>query len=298
MPLRQCLTSRCCAPGAKASAHSASRRKPTAFKTPDVEFTNHGSIVWIRPLTDLHPHLHGYDRGRGRCRDGTLSRCDRCALRHHLRRRCRLFRHCVQPDAAGQGPNQMDLRLAPQFRRRGDGPVSRHATDDGCPREFVWCDLLWRRCHLRLRPGARTLARYQGLAGDVLHKFVGGPGDGSESPMGLVFDKNGNLFGAIPNGGANGNGTIFEIPKSGCGFGPEVLIASFTYATTGYEPSGDRLAIAVSRSVAQQSETGKLSSASRRCGTTAVGGGLVRGRAGAGRKRRRAEEQSRLGDES
>jgi uncharacterized repeat protein (TIGR03803 family) len=77
----------------------------------------------------------------------------------------------------------------------------------------------------------------------ALHNFHAQSGDGAFPNMGLVFDTKGNIFGAAEYGGANDEGAIFEIPVKGGGFGPEVVLASFHYSTTGEFPSGDRLAI-------------------------------------------------------
>jgi uncharacterized repeat protein (TIGR03803 family) len=49
----------------------------------------------------------------------------------------------------------------------------------------------------------------------VLHRFAGGPADGSYPSGGLVLDSTGNLFGTTSGGGAAGNGTVFRISATG-----------------------------------------------------------------------------------
>ena len=48
----------------------------------------------------------------------------------------------------------------------------------------------------------------------VLHSFTGGR-DGSTPQGGLLMDRAGNLFGSASTGGKAGNGTVFEITKTG-----------------------------------------------------------------------------------
>ncbi len=48
----------------------------------------------------------------------------------------------------------------------------------------------------------------------VLHNFTGNK-DGFGPGGALVFDKNGNMFGTTPDGGAHGMGTVFELSPSG-----------------------------------------------------------------------------------
>jgi uncharacterized repeat protein (TIGR03803 family) len=54
-------------------------------------------------------------------------------------------------------------------------------------------------------------------------------GDGS-SYAGLIADAAGDLFGTTLNGGANGGGDVFEIPKTGTGYGLLVPLVSFNGA--------------------------------------------------------------------
>jgi uncharacterized repeat protein (TIGR03803 family) len=59
----------------------------------------------------------------------------------------------------------------------------------------------------------------------VLHSFAGGS-DGS-SPAGLTIDSAGNLYGEAGAGGANNNGTAFQLQPSGGGFNYNI-IANYT----------------------------------------------------------------------
>ena len=45
----------------------------------------------------------------------------------------------------------------------------------------------------------------------ILHSFAGGLTDGAYPRAGLIFDSSGNLYGTTDQGGASGDGTIFEI---------------------------------------------------------------------------------------
>jgi uncharacterized repeat protein (TIGR03803 family) len=67
----------------------------------------------------------------------------------------------------------------------------------------------------------------------ILHGFAGTNGDGAYPPGGLVFDAQGNLYGATSEGGANGTGTIYELsPNSGGGWS-ETVLYSFGAANSG-----------------------------------------------------------------
>jgi len=61
--------------------------------------------------------------------------------------------------------------------------------------------------------------------------------DGENPQGGLSADAAGDLFGTTNAGGANGDGTVFEVAKSGNGYAstPTTLV-SFD-ATDGYDPS-------------------------------------------------------------
>jgi uncharacterized repeat protein (TIGR03803 family) len=47
----------------------------------------------------------------------------------------------------------------------------------------------------------------------VLYVFGSQAGDGIEPEASLVFDKKGNLYGTTWEGGATGNGTVFELER-------------------------------------------------------------------------------------
>ena len=51
--------------------------------------------------------------------------------------------------------------------------------------------------------------------------------NGAIPPAGLIADANGNLFGTTASGGANGNGTVFEIAKTASGYAstPTTLVS-------------------------------------------------------------------------
>jgi uncharacterized repeat protein (TIGR03803 family) len=67
----------------------------------------------------------------------------------------------------------------------------------------------------------------------VLHSFTGGR-DGSTPQGGLFMDSTGNLFGAAGAGGDNGDGTLFEITKSGA----FKRLYSFKGGSDGKNPNG------------------------------------------------------------
>src|SRR5271166_1554595 len=57
----------------------------------------------------------------------------------------------------------------------------------------------------------------------VLHSFGDGT-DGATPYAGMIFDKNGNLYGVTVGGGGYGVGTVFELtPKAGGGWTEQVL---------------------------------------------------------------------------
>jgi uncharacterized repeat protein (TIGR03803 family) len=62
----------------------------------------------------------------------------------------------------------------------------------------------------------------------VLWSFSGGA-DGSDPMASLIIDKKGNLYGTTVFGGANGDGTVFEVPAGGT----ETVLYSFGSATNG-----------------------------------------------------------------
>ena len=65
----------------------------------------------------------------------------------------------------------------------------------------------------------------------VLHNFTGGY-DGDASWSGVVFDPAGNLYGTTTYGGANSEGVIFQMVRSGSGWSENVL-HSFNLSTDG-----------------------------------------------------------------
>jgi uncharacterized repeat protein (TIGR03803 family) len=82
----------------------------------------------------------------------------------------------------------------------------------------------------------------------LLYSFQGsGVGDGSGSTSGLIFDKQGNLYGTTTQGGTYGYGTVYELspePGGGCpsssnsGIGwCETVLYSFTGGTDGANPN-------------------------------------------------------------
>ena len=66
----------------------------------------------------------------------------------------------------------------------------------------------------------------------ILHSFAGGT-DGDSPTYGLVFDKEGNLHGTTPQGGAFNSGTVFTITPSGT----ESVVYTFTGGADGANPS-------------------------------------------------------------
>jgi uncharacterized repeat protein (TIGR03803 family) len=66
----------------------------------------------------------------------------------------------------------------------------------------------------------------------ALYSFKGSPSDGAQPVAGLVMDKQGNLYGTTFEGGAYGNGTVFELSPSGS----ETVLYSFTGGTDGSAP--------------------------------------------------------------
>jgi uncharacterized repeat protein (TIGR03803 family) len=73
----------------------------------------------------------------------------------------------------------------------------------------------------------------------VLYTFTGG-GDGNGPNSPLIFDNAGNLYGTTVTGGANGNGTVFELTPSGSGW-METVLYSFVDASDGIIPIGGLL---------------------------------------------------------
>jgi uncharacterized repeat protein (TIGR03803 family) len=75
----------------------------------------------------------------------------------------------------------------------------------------------------------------------ILHSFQGGA-DGSYPAGGMIFDKNGNLYGATTYGGGagcvpNGCGTVFELSPSPNGIWTETVLYAFKGITDGASPN-------------------------------------------------------------
>jgi uncharacterized repeat protein (TIGR03803 family) len=77
-----------------------------------------------------------------------------------------------------------------------------------------------------LAPGAGAQNQYK-----TLHRFKGGK-DGEFMYAGLVFDQNGNLYGATTGGGAGGNGTVFKLTPQADGSWTKSVLYSFTSSGT------------------------------------------------------------------
>jgi uncharacterized repeat protein (TIGR03803 family) len=72
----------------------------------------------------------------------------------------------------------------------------------------------------------------------ILHSFNNNETDGGELFAGLVFDREGNLYGTTNGGGEYGYGTVFELsPQSdGSGLWTETILWSFAGGTDGIYP--------------------------------------------------------------
>lgn len=77
----------------------------------------------------------------------------------------------------------------------------------------------------------------------VLHAFAGTP-DGQYPWGGLVSDKHGNLYGTTENGGAFGEGAVFELARSGDSWNETVLYSFYTNPNDGYHPRGNLIVAA------------------------------------------------------
>ena len=67
----------------------------------------------------------------------------------------------------------------------------------------------------------------------VVHRFMGGPTDGSAPIIGLIGDSAGNAYGTTVGGGASGAGVVFQQDKT-----KETVLYSFTGGTDGAYPNG------------------------------------------------------------
>jgi uncharacterized repeat protein (TIGR03803 family) len=84
----------------------------------------------------------------------------------------------------------------------------------------------------------QTMAVIPGGSGSeqALYNFAGGA-DPKFPYAGLVFDKAGNLFGTTQLGGANNQGTVFEVTHNSDGSWTETVLYSFTGSADGGQPS-------------------------------------------------------------
>src|SRR3981081_2022259 len=73
----------------------------------------------------------------------------------------------------------------------------------------------------------------------ILYRFLGGA-DGRAPTAGLIFDARGNLYGTTGQGGANGQGTVFELAPDNRGGWTETVLHDFGFSqnnqTDGFLP--------------------------------------------------------------
>jgi uncharacterized repeat protein (TIGR03803 family) len=81
-----------------------------------------------------------------------------------------------------------------------------------------------------------------GYAEQTVHDFTGTGEDGIRPEAGVTVDANGNLFGTTASGGADGEGTVFELTPQGAGGYTEHVIHAFTGAGDDGAYPGDELA--------------------------------------------------------
>jgi uncharacterized repeat protein (TIGR03803 family) len=74
----------------------------------------------------------------------------------------------------------------------------------------------------------------------VIHSFAGG-NDGYGPGAGVTFDKNGNLYGMTPTGGADGLGVIYELRPGPNGTWTETVAHTFTGGDDGASGSAGRM---------------------------------------------------------
>lgn len=79
-----------------------------------------------------------------------------------------------------------------------------------------------------------TLSSNGAWSESVLHTFDGS--DGSQLQAPVVFDSYGNLYGTAVNGGAYGNGTVFELTPAGNGTWTRFVLQSFAGGFDGGQP--------------------------------------------------------------
>lgn len=99
---------------------------------------------------------------------------------------------------------------------------------NGCPQRYG--------CGIAFRISPKDMASLAPWQETILHRF--GYEDGSDPGYGdLVFDGQGNLYGTTQNGGANLQGTVYELVPSGSNWTENVLY-SFAGAPDGSSPLG------------------------------------------------------------
>jgi uncharacterized repeat protein (TIGR03803 family) len=81
---------------------------------------------------------------------------------------------------------------------------------------------------------AMPVSAHAGYKYTVLHEFAGAPGDGADPSSEVTLGKSGNIYGTTVYGGANNEGTIFEITTDGT----ESVLHSFGGSGDGVSPDG------------------------------------------------------------
>jgi uncharacterized repeat protein (TIGR03803 family) len=72
----------------------------------------------------------------------------------------------------------------------------------------------------------------------LIHSFGGGSSDGSGPFAGLIFDKNGSLYGTTYHGGVYGLGCVFALTRMGKGWEFTLLHSFLNNGKDGYYPAG------------------------------------------------------------
>lgn len=70
----------------------------------------------------------------------------------------------------------------------------------------------------------------------VLYSFTGGSDGAAPGPSGVIFDGNGNLYGATSAGGDYGNGTVYKLAPNSGGTWTETVLHSFGSGADGATP--------------------------------------------------------------
>jgi uncharacterized repeat protein (TIGR03803 family) len=86
--------------------------------------------------------------------------------------------------------------------------------------------------------GAGTVYEMSSKGESVIYEFLGGSDGSQPSPGDLAFDHAGNIYGTTSGGGANGNGTVYELVRSKKGAWKEKLLYSFRQSSDGTVPVG------------------------------------------------------------